>query len=234
MNIGLILVIAAAGYLIGSISFARIIGFFVAPEEDLSQTSIAIAGTDETFESDTVSATTISARKGPAVGCSVAILDMLKAGVPLYFLQQQYPNQPLIFLLFSIMVVLGHNYPIYHKFHGGRGLSPIMGSYFVLDWVSIAVTMLISSIFGFAIFKKYFLGYAGWLYLMIPAFFYRFALPHYGIYAAIIAAIFTIASIPEFEQFRKLQEAEIKPGESDFEGFENWNIRNILNRLRGK
>ncbi len=234
MNIGFLLLLALAGYLIGSVSFARIIAYFVAPGEDISQTTIAIAGSDESFESDTVSATAISARKGPQVGCIVAILDMLKAGVPLWFLQQQYPNQPVTFLLFSIMVVVGHNYPIYHKFHGGRGLSPIMGSYFVLDWVSLLVTMLISSVLGFAIVKKYFLGYAGWLYLIVPALFYRFALPHYGVYAIIIAALFTIASIPEFEQFRKLQAADIKPGESDFEGFENWSVRGILDRLRGK
>ncbi|MEM8860621.1 MAG: glycerol-3-phosphate acyltransferase [Chloroflexota bacterium] len=234
MNISLLVLVAVAGYLIGSISFARIVGNIVAPEEDLSHTSIAIAGSDLKFESNTVSATAISARRGPAFGLSVALLDMLKAAAPVWFLQLRFPDQPLVFLLLAIMVVVGHNYPIYHRFHGGRGLSPIMGAYFMLDWISILITMIISSVLGFAVVKKYFLGYAGWLYLMIPAFFFRFEQPIYGIYAAAIAIIFTIASVSEFDQFRKLESADIDPMNTDFEGFENWNIQKMIDRLRGK
>ena len=198
MNIALLLLFGLAGYLIGSISFARMVAYWAAPGEDISKTVINIAGTDEAFETTTVSATTLSARKGPPVGMIVAVLDMLKAGVPVWLIQQSYPETPAYFLLFALMALVGHNYPIYYRFVGGRGLSPIMGAYFVIDWVSLLVTMLISSIIGFGVTKKYFLGYGGWLFLMIIAMIWRFSSPLYALYAAAVAALFTFSSIPEF------------------------------------
>ena len=59
-----------SGYFIGALSFARLVGRIIAPGEDLSYTDIDIAGSDKKFRTESVSATSISARKGALPGCA--------------------------------------------------------------------------------------------------------------------------------------------------------------------
>ena len=73
---------ALAGYFIGSISFARIIGKIVLPGEDLSETRIAVKGYREKLASQAVCATSLRERKGSKVAILTSFLDMLKAFVP--------------------------------------------------------------------------------------------------------------------------------------------------------
>ncbi len=87
MNIGIALLAAAVGYLLGSISWARIITGLVAPGTDISMIREPVPHTDEVFESDLVSATTVRIHVGTRYGCLTAILDMLKVALPTLSLQ---------------------------------------------------------------------------------------------------------------------------------------------------
>ena len=82
MNLLAALLAIVIGYLIGSISFARLVAGRFAPQQDI--TKIVVEGTDGEgrFESDAVSSTSVRLHLGPRYGCLVGILDILKAAVP--------------------------------------------------------------------------------------------------------------------------------------------------------
>ena len=59
MNVFLTSIAAATGYLLGSISFARIVANRVAPGTDISKIVQPLPGSNLEFESDSVSATAV-------------------------------------------------------------------------------------------------------------------------------------------------------------------------------
>ncbi|MDX1450547.1 MAG: glycerol-3-phosphate acyltransferase, partial [Acidimicrobiia bacterium] len=71
------------GYLVGSISFARIVGAMKAPDVRMEDAEFSVHGTEETWVYRGVSATTAGKRFGARWGVSVAILDGLKALIPI-------------------------------------------------------------------------------------------------------------------------------------------------------
>ena len=106
--------LAAAGYLLGSLSFARLVARWAAPGEDISSTMIKIEGASRDFELKTISATSLSARSGPRAGCTVSLLDMAKVALPMVALNTWLlPEQPAAMLILAAGGVLGHNYPLY-------------------------------------------------------------------------------------------------------------------------
>ena len=162
--------VAVAGYLIGSISFARIVGGRVIPETDLSSTSLTW-GEDETgFVTDNVSATTIRHEAGTRWGCLTGVFDILKAAIPVAILHFAFPDEPYD-VIYGIAVTAGHNLPLYYRFQGGRGTSTILGSLLILDPIAIPVTILLGYAIGLFIFKDVLLAHhAGWL-LILPFWF---------------------------------------------------------------
>ncbi len=147
MNVLSLLFALILGYSSGAISFTRILGRWFAPGEDLSVTEIQPVEDGPVFRMKSVSATSLAFRKGPKAGCLVSILDMLKAALPTLAIQQLYPGTELYWLTAAAAVV-GHNFPVYYKFKGGRGLSPLYGGLLVLDWVAIPGTTLAGMALG--------------------------------------------------------------------------------------
>jgi len=64
----------------------------------------------------------------------VWLTDCTKAILAIIFTQFLMPNSILAITLASFFVVLGHNYPIWLKFKGGRGASCLMGILMYLNW----------------------------------------------------------------------------------------------------
>ena len=82
MNIWIALGAALSGYLIGSLSFARIMMRLVAPGREYQKIRRAVPGTDEQFEGHSVSANSVRVQLGSRYGCLTALLDAAKAAVP--------------------------------------------------------------------------------------------------------------------------------------------------------
>jgi len=127
------------GYLLGSISFARIVTKVFSPSGEVKRIVRDIPGTDMTFDSDAVTATTVNLQLGPRFGCLTSLLDMVKAAVPTGLFLYSFPNKH-YFLAAAIMTMIGHNYPIYYRFKGGRGLSPLIGALMVINWFSLLLS----------------------------------------------------------------------------------------------
>ncbi len=78
----LAIICSVTGYLIGSVSFARIVYFIVTKNRKIESFSEPVPHSDETFESDLVSATLVTKKIGARYGCITSIADMLKVAVP--------------------------------------------------------------------------------------------------------------------------------------------------------
>ena len=66
-----------AAYLIGSVSFARIVAARVIPDEDITTTAFDVPDSDETWTYHGVSATSVLQRAGARWGIAVIVLDIL-------------------------------------------------------------------------------------------------------------------------------------------------------------
>lgn len=194
------------GYLLGALSFARLVARFAAPGEDISSTIMEIPGKDVGLEMKSVSATSVMMHTGPKYGCLTSILDMAKVSIPTLYFMLMYPGEN-YFLITAVAGVAGHNFPIYYKFRGGRGVSPIFGGLLVIDWLAIPVTVLISNILGLALFRNVMIAYTGFTILLIPWMWFRFHEWAYVAYAAAVTLLFYLAMIPELKQYYHLWRA---------------------------
>ena len=206
MNWAIALLAALVGYGFGAISFARIVANRVIPGEDISSTEFEIPGSEKKMVMKSVSATSLSAREGPKSGCVTSILDMLKAAVPMLIFRFLFPEQPYD-LIAGVTAVVGHNFPIQHNFKGGRGLSPIMGGFLVIDWLVVPVAFIASNIFGLVIFKDVLIAYMGFVVFAIPWFWFRFGDVPTMLYAVAVTVLFLFASRFELTQYFALKRA---------------------------
>jgi glycerol-3-phosphate acyltransferase PlsY len=127
--------LAGVGYLIGSVSFARLIHYFAKDTGTIDAFAEPVPHSDETFESNLVSATLVTKKLGARYGLTVSLLDMLKVALPALAIKLLIRDDPW-YLIVALFGVIGHNYPVWYRFVGGRGESPIIGSVFVISWFS--------------------------------------------------------------------------------------------------
>jgi glycerol-3-phosphate acyltransferase PlsY len=221
------------GYFIGALSFARLIGRIIAPGEDLSSTEIDIAGSDKKIRLETVSATSISARKGALPGCTTGILDMAKTGLPMLAINYWYSTDPVYMLAYAVAAIIGHNYPVYHRFKGGRGLSPIIGSLLVIQPLSIPVTIILGSAVGLFILRDPLAAYTLWLFLLIPWMWFFTDNWLFTAYAALLTVLFFVAFIPEIKHYRMLQKTgEFNKANSLYESLEHTDLGRPIKYMR--
>lgn len=114
MNTTVLLVYAIA-YLFGSIPFALIIG------KVFYNTDIRTSG------SGNLGGTNAGRVLGKAAGVSVATLDTLKAFVVILVATQFLPDEPGYVAFAGVFAAIGHCYPIFAQFRGGKAVSTAFG-----------------------------------------------------------------------------------------------------------
>lgn len=222
-----------SGYFIGALSFARLIGKIIAPGEDLSYTDFEIAGSDKKFRMETVSATSISARKGALPGCTTGILDMAKVGLPMLAISHWYSTDTVYMLVYAVAAIIGHNYPVYHRFEGGRGLTPMIGSLLVIQPLSIPVTMILGNVVGLFILRDPMAAYTLWLFFLIPWMWFFTDNWLFTAYAALLPVLYLVASIPEIKKYRVLQKTgEFNKANSLYESLEHTDLGRPIKYMR--
>lgn len=115
MQIFIAVIIIIISYLIGSISFSYLVGKYFAGI-DIRQHGSGNAGASNTLRI-----------LGNKAGFAVLFLDLLK-GVFVILLARWFTSgEPIILILAGISVILGHNWPIYFNFKGGKGVATTIG-----------------------------------------------------------------------------------------------------------
>lgn len=188
------------GYLMGSLSFARLMTRWFVPDQDVTKLQVEVIGTQEQVPVGVVGANAASMILGPRLGLVVALLDMLKVAVPMVAFRLWFPGQA-YFLLVALAGLVGHNWPVYHRFKGGRGFSVILASFLVIDWLGAIICVLAGLFLGGFVARSLFLAYVAWLWLMIPWLWLRGHDPIYAAYAVAANVVFLIATIAEIRVF---------------------------------
>ena len=117
MEISLIILIS---YLLGSIPF----GFLL--------TKIILKKDIREIGSGNIGATNVLRTGNKIIGYSTLILDILKAVIPILFIKMQFPE---FIFISSLAVFLGHVFPIWLKFNGGKGVATYVGILFCINYI---------------------------------------------------------------------------------------------------
>ena len=66
------------------------------------------------------------------IGYSTLILDISKAVIPILFIKIQFPE---LLFISALAVFLGHVFPIWLKFNGGKGVATYVGILFCINYI---------------------------------------------------------------------------------------------------
>jgi acyl phosphate:glycerol-3-phosphate acyltransferase len=110
---------AAFSYLLGSIPFGLILVRIFRGQD------IRLTG------SGNIGATNV-ARSSPALGVLTLILDATKGLVAVAFTRTFFPGWTLLAGVAALFAILGHLFPIWLKFRGGKGVATSLGSFALL------------------------------------------------------------------------------------------------------
>ena len=114
----------SAGYLAGSLPTAYLVA------KKFKNMDI------RSFGSGNVGATNLGRLMGRRWAVFVSVVDMLKGGVPVTMANLAGCDNLLVSLV-AIAAVLGHNYPVWLNFKGGKGVATTYGTmFFVFPWIS--------------------------------------------------------------------------------------------------
>ena len=109
----------AAGYLIGSISFAVLL-VRLKTGKDIRKEGSGNAG-----------ATNVLRAHGRTLGLLVALLDVAK-GAAAVLLVRAVTADPRAAAAAALAAILGHVFPLYYGFRGGKGVATAVGAFLVL------------------------------------------------------------------------------------------------------
>jgi len=103
--------VVIASYLLGSINFAYITAQIKGI--DISSKGSGNPGTSNVLRT-----------LGKGSAAIVLLGDLLKGAIPIIFF-----NQDQYFLVYGLAAVVGHIYPLFYKFKGGKGVATYLGVY---------------------------------------------------------------------------------------------------------
>lgn len=208
MQIEILVAVIIVSYLIGSISFSRLVSRIAAPEVDVEDVEIPGQNGEDAQKFSAVGATVTSIRLGGRLGCLVSLLDAFKIFVPSLLLRLWMPEQP-YYLFAAFFGLIGNNWPIFYRFRGGWGISAIYGGYMAIAPVGAIVTALIGMLIGLFILRDLMSIYLLGLWLMIPWIWYFFRdspiLPYLIAYAIGANLVLMIGFIPELRAYLKMR-----------------------------
>ena len=118
-------------YLLGSFNIA----YFVSKAHgfDIRETGSRNAG-----------ASNMKVNFGWGAGIMTCLVDMLKAIVAMKLCAYLFPDNEIIPALAGVMAVVGHIYPFYMGFHGGKGFASYLGMLIGLNWkLALAIMLLV-------------------------------------------------------------------------------------------
>lgn len=129
----------AIGYLVGSIPFGYIITIFFS-KENLHKVGSGSTG-----------ATNVTRVLGLKIGILVFLLDFSKAFLLIIYLKLStdilfLDNEsiPMIISTTGIAIIIGHCWPIFLKFKGGKGVAPGVGAFTAIAYEISIIAMIIS------------------------------------------------------------------------------------------
>lgn len=111
-----------AAYLLGSISSAVLVTR-IFTQSDIRQQGSKNPGASNVLR--------VAGKRAASV---VFVIDVLKGAIPVY-LGYLFAYSPFVLSLIAISACLGHMYPVFFGFSGGKAVATALGAMMPLDWV---------------------------------------------------------------------------------------------------
>jgi glycerol-3-phosphate acyltransferase PlsY len=126
------LIAAATSYLLGSIPFGYLL-VRIFKGEDVRSTG-----------SGNIGATNV-ARKSPGLGAATLLLDAAKGLAAVLLARALFsgPHQPFLLTTAAFFAVIGHLFPVWLKFRGGKGVATSLGAFLLLTPKSILCLVIL-------------------------------------------------------------------------------------------
>ena len=129
---------ASYSYLLGSVPFGYIL-LRIFRGQDVRQTG-----------SGNIGATNV-ARSSPVLGILTLLLDALKGAAAVAVTRALFPDQMMLAAIAALFAILGHAFPVWLRFRGGKGVATGLGSFLMLapKIVLIALGIFVVMVFAF-------------------------------------------------------------------------------------
>ena len=114
------IIIIVTSYLLGSVPFGLIL------------TKLFLKKDIRNIGSKNIGATNVLRSGNKLIGYSTLLLDILKAILPVIYVKFNYPD---FIYISSLSVFLGHVFPIWLKFNGGKGVATYIGILFSINLI---------------------------------------------------------------------------------------------------
>lgn len=176
--------ILLGSYLIGSISSAIIVGKVIGGDDIRSHGSGNAGATNalRTYGKAAAAFVTVGDCLKSAICCTLAIVIARTTSIGI-------ENQLYAVYAAGFGVVLGHNFPVFFNFKGGKGILVSVTAYMFADW-KIALGILLISLVIIAVTKYVSLGsIIGAALFIICGFIFKGETPSYIVYAIIISSL---------------------------------------------
>lgn len=190
--------VALLAYLIGSVPNGLILGRY-------------LWGVDlREFGSKNIGATNAYRVLGPKPALWVFLTDLLK-GVAGVYLGQWLIGTPLAAITGGIAAIAGHNWSIFLKFKGGRGVATGLG---VIAIIAPIVTAIVFSVWSIIVYFTRYVSLASIVAAaLVPVIMWLMGERGEYFYFGLLAALFVIVRHkPNIERLIKGQELKIKAG----------------------
>ncbi len=136
---------AIVSYLIGSFPTGYVVTKLFHKDENGKRDGLDI----RSIGSGAIGATNVGRAMGAGWSWFTAIVDMLKGAFALLLAAHIVPAEDanIIAAVSGLAVVIGHNYPVWLKFKGGKGVATTYGTlFFIWPYKSFAVVLLCGAI----------------------------------------------------------------------------------------
>lgn len=110
------------GYALGAIPFGVLL------------TRMAGAGDLRAIGSGNIGATNVLRTGRKSLAAATLLLDALKGAAAILLVRAVFPGEPQLDALAAFGALLGHLYPLWLRFRGGKGVATFLGILFVLSW----------------------------------------------------------------------------------------------------
>jgi acyl phosphate:glycerol-3-phosphate acyltransferase len=134
------LLVVLGGYLLGSIPFGLLLAKML-DAKDVRQ-----------YGSGNIGATNVSRVAGPLAGILTLILDAAKGAAAVWIAAGLSERSATAMMLAGISALIGHCFPIWLKFRGGKGVATALGIFLALS-ASAALAALIVFVLTFAFWQ---------------------------------------------------------------------------------
>jgi len=149
------IVFIIASYLLGSIPTGIVISWIFGK------------GDPRKAGSGNIGATNVGRTSGRLAGVLTLLGDVLKGGVPVFLAFQFYPESLFVSLV-GLAAFLGHLFPVYLGFKGGKGVATGLG---VMVVICPLATLLSAAVFALAAYLKRYVSLASMVAAaMLPVF----------------------------------------------------------------